>query len=83
MKTFRFFLTGIFLLCCNAIYAYGFKVDGIYYNTSGTNASVTYLYYNSSDNSTAYTGDIVIPESVEYNGKTYSVTSIGSYAFDK
>ena len=80
MKTFRFFLTGIFLLCCSAIYAYDFEVDGIYYDTSGTNASVTYLYDNSS-NSTAYTGDIVIPESVEYNGNTYSVTSIGYDAF--
>ena len=81
MKTFRFFLTGIFLLCCSAIYAYNFEVDGIYYNTSGTNASVTYLHYSSSNNSTAYSGDIVIPESVEYNGITYSVTSIGNYAF--
>ena len=79
MKTFRFFLTGIFLLCCSAIYAYSFEVDGIYYNTSGTNASVTYLDYL--DNSTAYSGDIVIPESVEYNGNTYSVTSIGERAF--
>ena len=81
MKSFRFFLTGIFLLCCSAIYAYDFKVDGIYYNTLGTNASVTYLHNSSFDNTTAYTGDIVIPESVEYNGKTYSVTSIGDYAF--
>ena len=81
MKTFRFFLTGILLLCCSAIYAYSFKVDGIYYNTSGTNASVTYLYYNSNNNSIAYSGDIVIPESVEYNGVTYSVTSIGNFAF--
>ena len=28
-----------------------------------------------------YSGDVVIPESVTYNGKTYSVTSIGDYAF--
>ena len=28
-----------------------------------------------------YTGEVVIPESVAYNGKTYSVTSIGNYAF--
>ena len=81
MKTFRFFLTGIFLLCCSAIYAYNFEVDGIYYNYSGTNASVTCLAQNTAGNATAYTGDVVIPESVEYNGKNYSVTSIGSYAF--
>ena len=81
MKTFRFFLTGIFLLCCSAIYAYNFEVDGIYYNYAGTNASVTCLAQNTAGNATAYTGDVVIPESVEYNGKNYSVTSIGSYAF--
>ena len=80
MKTFRFFLFSIFMLCCSAIYAYDFEVDGIYYNYSGTNASVTCLQQNSG-NATAYTGDVVIPESVEYNGKNYSVTSIGSYAF--
>ena len=28
-----------------------------------------------------YSGNVVIPESVTYKGKTYSVTSIGSYAF--
>ena len=28
-----------------------------------------------------YTGDVVIPESVDYNGNTYPVTSIGNYAF--
>ena len=31
--------------------------------------------------SNEYSGDIVIPESVTYNGTTYSVTSIGYYAF--
>ena len=36
-------------------------------------------YKNTSN--TSYTGDIVIPESVVYNAKTYSVTSIGSSAF--
>ena len=29
-----------------------------------------------------YAGNIVIPESVIYNDKTYSVTSIGLYAFE-
>ena len=28
-----------------------------------------------------YSGEVVIPESVEYGGTTYSVTSIGDYAF--
>ena len=28
-----------------------------------------------------YSGDIIIPETVDYDGKTYSVTNIGDYAF--
>ncbi len=54
--------------------AYDFEVDGIYYNINGSNVTVT-----SGDNQ--YTGDITIPETVTYNGTTYSVTSIGDYAF--
>ena len=57
--------------------AYDAEIDGIYYNFSGGKASVTYrdLYNNS------YSGSVSIPSSVSYNGKTYSVTSIGVYAF--
>ena len=57
--------------------AYDAKIDGIYYNFSGNEAIVTYR------KSTDYSGDVVIPESVTYNGKTYSVTSIGNFAFSK
>ena len=32
--------------------------------------------------STSYTGDVVIPETVEYSGQVYVVDSIGSNAFD-
>ena len=59
-------------------YAYDACIDGIYYNLSGTTASVTYetTSYNNS-----YSGVIVIPNSIEYDGTNYSVTSIGSEAF--
>ena len=72
------------LLCSMSVNAHDFKVDGIYYNiTSSTNktVAVTYQanYYNSYSNE--YSGDVKIPESVTYNGNTYSVTSIGSSAF--
>ena len=53
--------------------AYEVEVDGIYYDISGTTASVT-----SGKN---YSGDIVIPESITYNASKYPVTSIGYYAF--
>ena len=50
------------------------EVDGVYYDISGTTATVT-----SGDNK--YSGDIVIPESITYNNSKYSVTSIGNNAF--
>ena len=57
--------------------AYDCKVDGIYYdlNNDDKTASVT----NTTNNK--YVGDIIIPESITYSGTTYSVTSIGRYAF--
>lgn len=50
------------------------------YNTDGTSVSVTYqgeMYSYPNE----YSGDIVIPETITYGSKTYSVTSIGDYAF--
>lgn len=65
--------------------AYDCVVDGIFYNlnTSDKTAEVTYKSYNSSTNSTAYTGKVVIPETVSYDGTTYHVTAIENYAFYK
>ena len=54
--------------------AYDVEVDGIYYDISGTTASVA-----SGNNN--YSGDIVIPESITYVNSKYSVTSIGNWAF--
>ncbi|MBO7119236.1 MAG: leucine-rich repeat domain-containing protein [Bacteroidaceae bacterium] len=53
--------------------------DGIYYNFSSYSSTATVTYRDQNYNS--YSGDVVIPESVTYNGKTYSVTSIGYRAF--
>ena len=65
------------------------KINGIYYYLNSTNkvASVTcryevkdpdlpYIYPISS-----YSGDVIIPQTVEFNGVTYTVTSIESNAF--
>ena len=60
------------------------NADGktIYYiKTSSTAVAVTYRGDNSVSYSNEYTGNVVIPESVTYNGSTYSVTSIDRYAF--
>lgn len=58
------------------------KINGIYYNLDKENnqAQVT---YNESGQSAAfpYTGNVAIPEVVSFEGKNYSVTSIGEEAF--
>ena len=61
--------------------AHDFEVGGIYYLIDGTNATVTYRGSSYDEYSNEYSGNVVIPESVTYNGATYSVTSIGTYAF--
>ena len=74
------FLFAVLLLVGLRAGAYNFEVDGIYYdiNSDQTTVSVTYREQYAGD---GYTGDIVIPSSVTYNGNTYSVTAIGNFAF--
>ena len=57
--------------------AYDAEINGIYYNFTGNEAIVTYEKYHTA----SYSGVIVIPESVTYEGETYRVASIGSEAF--
>ena len=72
------------LLCAISASAEDFSVDGIYYNiTSSTDLTVAVTYQGSSDDSYSneYSGSVVIPGTVTYESKTYSVTSIGGSAF--
>jgi uncharacterized protein YjdB len=77
-RTALLLLFALFTLLSNA---HDFEVDGIYYkiNSDGTSVSVTY----EGDNVFApiYSGDVVIPSTVSFNGNTYIVKSIGSMAF--
>lgn len=62
--------------------AYDFMVDGLCYNISEDSTTVSVTYENSSSpRYSNLSGDIVIPERVTYNGKTYWVIEIGGYAF--
>ena len=69
------------LLATTSLWAYDFQSGDLYYNiTSDSTVAVTYQEYNSSSNyASIYT--VTVPETVTYNGTTYSVTSIGDYAF--
>ena len=61
---------------------YEFEVDGIYYKIEGDVACVTYQRYESGMHLSDYHGDVVIPSSVTYQGKTYPVKTIDFYAFN-
>jgi hypothetical protein len=50
------------------------EIDGICYNLNTGNKTAEVTYGN-------YTGAISIPETINTGGVTYSVTSIGDYAF--
>ena len=54
------------------------EIDGIYYNLNSSDGINTAEVKRSPNN---YSGDIVLPEYVTFEGVVYSVTSIGSYAF--
>lgn len=78
------------LISFNA-FAYDIKVDNIYYhiNYADKTASVASMTKTiettsnlSNKNASAYSGNIIIPSTFEYNGDTYNVTSIGRGAFN-
>ena len=57
---------------------YGFESGGFYFNiTSSNQVTLTHSFKYSSD----YSGDVVIPSTVNHKGVTYQVTTIGEDAF--
>ena len=72
----KVFLSFLILLLPMLANADAVEINGIYYNlvTKAKIAEVT-------SNPNKYSNEVVIPESVEYGGVTYSVTTIGNYAF--
>lgn len=76
----RFLLMIAFLLSYIFCNAYDFEVDGIYYNEN-LDGTVSVTFKDTNNNS--YHGNVIIPNTVTYNGRTYPVTSIGKGAFYK
>ena len=71
------FMLGMMLLVTASVSAYDFTVDGKYYNILDLQGSTCEITHGDEK----YTGDIVIPEYVEYDGNTLNVVSIGDSAF--
>ena len=74
LKSLTTVLLALFSLCANA----QVEIDGIYYylNDEAKTAEVDSRPWGE-----PYSGEVVIPESVEYGGNVYAVTSIGTSAF--
>ena len=70
------------LLCLSlSARAYDAEVDGIFYNLDAANKTATVTFKGGNYWDDDYSGDVVIPETVTYNGITYSVTSLGWACF--
>ncbi len=80
-RLYRFSLMLLALMLPATAFAHNFEVDGIYYNFNGNGVTVTYKGSSFSQYSDEYYGDVIIPDTVTYNGVTYPVSSIGEYAF--
>ncbi len=61
--------------------AYNFTVDGFYYDIVSISDLTCAVTNNDNVYDKEYSGDIVIPERVTYNGHTLTVTEIGESAF--
>ena len=87
MKHFSLSIILIILLCMTGIKAYAdfdvsnkVKVGSLYYHLDNDNSAARVTYSDMVNG--GYSGDIVIPSQIEYNNKTYNVTTIGAFAFN-
>ena len=79
----KFFLL-LTLLCLSlSARAHDAKVDGIFYNLDADDKTATVTFKGDSPDSydNEYSGNVVIPETVTYDGITYSVTALGDKCF--
>ena len=76
----RLFVLSLLAMVSSLSYAYKYEVDGIYYNLWDANLNWLEVTYSDFHNN-SYSGDIVIPNSVDIDGKSYYVGSIGVDAF--
>lgn len=68
-------------LAASAGYSDAVDVGGLYFSFDKTNKTATLESKAFATMQYFYEGDIVVPASVTYQGETYTVTTIGDYAF--
>ena len=75
----RWLVSLLLTLMSTISWAYDLEIDGMYYNLNSDEVSVSLTYKSMTE--FVYTGDVVIPSSVKYRGRSYKVTAIGDDAF--
>lgn len=75
----RVLMLALLLAVASSASAYDFMVDGIAYDFASTDSTAVQVVPISKTE--YYTGDIVVPATVEHDGKSYNVTAIGMHAF--
>jgi carbon monoxide dehydrogenase subunit G len=73
----RLLMMSFLLFISGNLFAIDFEVNGIIYHTSALTNTDVWVTGKAKN----YTGDIVIPESISYQGNTYTVTIIDEGAF--
>lgn len=71
-------LMAFMLLASVTASAYDAEIDSIFYDFKGDCAIVT----KGTNATQSYSGDMVLPSSVTYNGRVYTVSAISEHAFD-
>ena len=81
----RILLLCLFFLVATTSFAYDCEINGIYYNLNKDDQTASVSYYADSwadfNVDIYYTGNIVIPQSITFEGIEYEVTAIGWSAF--
>lgn len=78
--TLRTLLLLLAIMSATLTFAHDFEVNGIYYGYKYGSDIEVYVTSRDYDYNT-YSGDVIIPETVTYDGKSYTVTEIGYMAF--
>ena len=69
-----------FLSISTNTFAYDVEIGGIYYNLNNSAKTAEVTYNKAFGNN--YSGEVVIPETINVNGNNYSVTEIDWFTFD-
>lgn len=71
----------LLLLVGQQAFSYDFEVNGIYYDYDSSNQAAIVTFRSPFSSDEKYSGNLDIPVSVSYNGRTLPVLSIGKDAF--